>query len=96
MEPYTPQQAWKPVSQLIEADAIFVRNLTKLSALTLDEILKAARILHDVYRSIDLVSALLREHDQRAAVRALPSYMDALKVHGAKIQPRFMNIKSPF
>lgn len=95
-EPYTPNEPWEPTSQVVEADAVFVRSLVTLDKLKLDEILKAARILHDVYRSIDLVCALLHEHDQRATVRALPAYMDALKKHGSDVKRRFLSIKSPF
>jgi len=95
-EPYIPTEYWEPTSQVVEADAVFVRSSMNLGQLNLDEILKAARILHDVYRSIDLVCALLHEHDQRATVRALPAYMDALKKHGSDVKRRFLSIKSPF
>lgn len=95
-EPFIPQTPWAPTSQMIEADAIFVRSMMDLAALKVDEILRSARILHDVYRSFDLVSALLHEHDRRAAVQALPSYIKAIKSYGSRLQGKFMNIKGPF
>lgn len=47
------------------ADAIFVRDLTRLDVLTSEQLLRMAVILYDCYRSHDLVLYLLREHDRR-------------------------------
>lgn len=95
-KPFTPAQAWKPVSQLIEADAIFVRHLLDLDKLSLDELIKAARILHDVYRSVDLVLLMLTEYDRRSPIPVAGRYMDALKEKGGKIALKTMNIKAPY
>ena len=53
-------------SQVLWADAIFVRDLTRLELLSPDQLLKTAVILHDVYRSYDVVLHLLRAHDRAA------------------------------
>jgi FkbM family methyltransferase len=52
-------------SQVMWADAIFVRDFTKLQNLDAEQLLRMAVILHDCYRSFDLVLLLLREHDRR-------------------------------
>ena len=52
-------------SQVMWADAIFVRDFAKLEKLTAEQLLRMAVILHDCYRSFDLVLLLLREHDRR-------------------------------
>lgn len=52
-------------SQLLWADAIFVRDFTRLDLLDADQLLRLAVILHDCYRSHDLVLFLLREYDRR-------------------------------
>ena len=53
-------------SQVFWADAVFVRDLTRLNVLSSEQILRMAVILFDCYRSHDLVLYLLREHDRRA------------------------------
>jgi FkbM family methyltransferase len=53
-------------SQVFWADAIFVRDFTRLDLLSDDQLLKMAVILFDCYRAHDLVLHLLREHDRRA------------------------------
>ncbi len=52
-------------SQVFWADAIFVRDFTRLDRLSADQLLRLAVILYDCYRSYDLVLYLLREHDRR-------------------------------
>ncbi len=53
------------MSQLVWADAIFVRELTALEALTGRQLLAMATILHDCYGSVDVALRLLMEHDRR-------------------------------
>jgi FkbM family methyltransferase len=52
-------------SQLFWADAIFVKDFTKLDLISSDQLLRLAEILYDCYGSLDFVLLLLREHDQR-------------------------------
>jgi len=52
-------------SQVFWADAIFIRDITRLEALSADQLLRLAVVLYDCYRSYDIVLYLLREHDRR-------------------------------
>lgn len=63
------------MSQVIWADAIYVRDLTKLSHLTPRQLLAAAAILHDSYQSYDVVLRILLEHDRQTGERVAPTYM---------------------
>jgi len=68
------------LSQLVWADAIFVRDFTQLDGLTPIQILKMSRILHDVYQSVDLVMHLLRHYDARTNSTLAGHYMTLLGV----------------
>ncbi len=54
-------------SQIFWADAIYVRDVTRLDLLTPEQILRMAIIVSDCYRSVDLALLLLREYDRRTA-----------------------------
>jgi FkbM family methyltransferase len=66
------------MSQIIWADAIYVRDITKLSHLSPRQLLAAAAILHDSYQSYDLVLHILLEHDRRTGESIAPTYMENL------------------
>jgi len=72
-DPYTGH------SQVLWADAIFVRDLTRLDALADDQLLRMAVILYDCYRSHDLVLHLLREHDKRTGKGYGKVFFDMLR-----------------
>jgi len=65
MRPVRPANLCAPISQVMWADAIFVRDFSRLDVYGDDGLIKAAAILHTVYQSFDLVGLLLREHDRR-------------------------------
>jgi FkbM family methyltransferase len=67
------------LSQIAWADAIFVRDLTKLDKLSDLQLLKTAAILHDCYGSIDLVLHLLTEHDRRNGGGLGATYLTGLQ-----------------
>jgi FkbM family methyltransferase len=67
------------MSQLLWADAIFVKDFTRLELLTERQILSMATIMHDCYRSFDLVLRLLMEHDARAGTQLGPTYLSRLR-----------------
>ena len=67
------------LSQLFWADAIFIRDITRLDLLADEQLLKMAAILHDCYASIDVVLHLLTEHDSRTGGRLGATYMSALQ-----------------
>jgi hypothetical protein len=77
--PFNPPNPHMPMSQLLWADAIFVRDFTRLETYSDDELLKAAAILDVVYRSYDLAGLLLTEYDRRAKTALWQAYVGDLK-----------------
>ena len=67
------------MSQLLWADAIFVRDFTRLDELTDSQLLCMATILHDCYQSIDLVLHLLARHDGRTGLKLGAAYLAGLQ-----------------
>lgn len=53
-------------SQLMWADAVYVRDFTRLDALEAADLLKLAAIAHEMYGSHDLAALALTRHDERA------------------------------
>ncbi len=66
------------LSQLFWADAIFIKDITRLSLLGDQQLLKMAAILHDCYGSIDVALHLLTEHDKRTGGGLGEAYLSAL------------------
>ena len=66
------------MSQLLWADAVFVRDFTDLAAFADEDLLKLAVILHDIYASYDLVCQLLGEDDRRTGGNAVVRYTQRL------------------
>jgi FkbM family methyltransferase len=84
--PYTP------MSQALWADAIFVKDFSKLERYSDAQLLKAAVILHTVYHSHDLTHLLLAAYDQRTGAGTAGRFFAALR--GIKDLPiAFMNVK---
>jgi hypothetical protein len=75
------------LSQTVWADAIFVRDFTKLSRLSPRQLLAMAAILHDCYQSYDLVLHVLLEHDRRTGEAVAPAYMTNLTAPAAAAAP---------
>jgi len=73
------------LSQTLWADAIFVRDFSRLELMSDDELLKTAAIVHDCYESIDLAYHLLLEHDRRSGGQRAATYLAGLQ--GAAAQP---------
>jgi FkbM family methyltransferase len=72
------------MSQLLWADAIFVKDFTRLERLSEPQLLVMAAILHDCYRSFDLVMRLLTEHDARAGTQLAADYLSRLRTQTSK------------
>lgn len=66
------------MSQIIWADAVYVRDITKLSHLSPRQLQAAAAVLHDSYQSYDLVLHILLEYDRRTGESVAPMYMENL------------------
>ncbi len=71
---------YRGLSQVMDADAVFVRDFTRLDLLDAGQLLRMAAILHDVYQSLDLVLRLLIEHDRRMGTRLASRYMGGQEV----------------
>jgi FkbM family methyltransferase len=85
--PFNPPNPFMPMSQMLWADAIFVRDFSRLAAYSDDALLKAAAILDKVYSSYDLVGLLLAEHDRRLKTGLMQAYTaDLGKRNGLSVQ----------
>ena len=69
-------------SQLVWADAIFIRDVTKPAALEDRQLLAMATILHDCYGSCDVALRLLVEHDRRTGGALAGAYFAAISAPG--------------
>lgn len=63
------------LSQLFWADAIFVRDFTRAASMSDRQLLVMALVMHDVYKSYDVVLHLLLEHDRRHHTGFAQRYM---------------------
>ncbi|MBT3305748.1 MAG: methyltransferase FkbM, partial [Alphaproteobacteria bacterium] len=68
--------------QAVWADAVFVRDFTRLADLAPDKLLKMACVLHDVYGSFDLVLRALMAHDALAGSDHSTTYLQGLAGEG--------------
>jgi FkbM family methyltransferase len=66
------------LSQLVWADAIFVKDFVHVERISNVQLLKTAAILHDCYQSFDLVLFLLTEYDSRTGDAVAPRYLSGL------------------
>lgn len=55
----------RPLSQILWADAIYIRNFLNYDQMPPEKLLKLAVILHDVYGSYDLVHYILQHYDKQ-------------------------------
>ncbi len=77
--PVRPKNVFAPMSQAMWADAVFVRDFSRLDRYSEEDLINAATILHVIYRSYDLVGVLLREFDRRQASSLWSRYSSWLK-----------------
>jgi FkbM family methyltransferase len=68
-----------PISQILWADAVFVRDFSRLERYGDDDLIKAAVILDEVYRSYDLAAHLIGEYDRRRAAWLRSQYVAELE-----------------
>ena len=78
--PVRPKNPFAPISQAMWADAVFVRDFSRLDRYSDEELIKAATILHVVYRSYDLAGLYLRELDRRQGSSLWGRYSSWLKI----------------
>lgn len=72
------------MSQSVWADALYVRDLTRLDALSGRQLLAMATILHDCYGSFDLVMHILVHHDARFSTTFGAAYLAGLQATGSR------------
>ena len=89
--PFNPPNPYQPMSQLLWADAIFVKDFTRLEAYGDDDLLKAAAILDVVYSSYDLVGLLLIEHDRRLKTGVQQAFVNDLQKRSS-LSVQFLNV----
>ena len=81
------------ISQFRWADAVFVRDFTKLDRISPPQFLKAAVILYDVYFSYDLAHLFLYAYDTVASRNYAAAYRDALGRSGGAPR-KFASVRS--
>ena len=76
------------LSQLVWADAVFIKDFSRLEALSEAQLLKTAKILHDCYQSVDVALYLLTEYDRRTGEHLGRAYLSGLRgtAHGANVK----------
>ena len=65
-------------SQLFWADAVFIRDVSRLDLFSDSELMKTAMLLHECYNSLDLAHYLLVEYDRRTAAGVAPRYLSSI------------------
>lgn len=76
----------RPFRQLLWADAVYVRDFTRWSALAPDQLIRLAVILNDVYSSPDAAMLALAHHDAKTGGGLWEAYMTRLS-HGRQPLP---------
>lgn len=66
------------LGQLVWADAVFIRDLTRIDSITDRQLLAMAAILHDAYGAYDIAFRLLSERDRRLGTRHAEAYLSGL------------------
>jgi FkbM family methyltransferase len=89
--PLLPPNPCLPMSQLLWADAIFVRDFSRLETYGDEALLKAAAVLDTVYASYDLAALLLAAYDRRRGTQTRQRYFASISNRDLALQ--FLNIK---
>lgn len=94
LAPLKPSHSpYAPFSQMLWADAVFVRDFSALSRYSNDDLIKAAVVLHEAYRSIDLVAYLLAELGRRTGSNNRAAYLTRIQ-QCAQLPMKFLNVKT--
>jgi FkbM family methyltransferase len=70
---------YREFSQVFWADAVFIKDFTKLSLLSPERLLKFGVILHDIYGSLDLVLRILMAYDEQTGTEYTKQYWNWLE-----------------
>ncbi len=74
-----PVDPYACMQQIMWADAIYVRDLTRLDGLSAGQLLKSAIILHDCYRAYDVALKMLEAHDRQAGTNYAEQYLAVVR-----------------
>lgn len=83
---------YRPISQILWADAVYIKDFTCLEKLPADMLLKTAVVLHDVYASIDMVALVLKAYDAKAGTALCDAYMARI-ASSPNLEYSFLNVK---
>lgn len=75
------------LSQIVWADAVFIRDLSRLDLLTDAQLIVMATLLHHCYRSVDVALHLLSEHDRRTGSALGSAYLAELQRDPPRFHP---------
>ena len=89
--PFRMPNPYVPLSQLLWADAIFVRDFTRLELWGDEDLLRGAVVLDVAYHSYDLAALLLQEYECRKPSGLYKLYLTTLSRES--LQPQTCNIK---
>jgi FkbM family methyltransferase len=78
LRPIVPDNPHGVMSQLLWADAVYVRDFMEFDRLSAEQLLKLAAILHENYASYDLAAAALDAHDRKSGGDHQGRYLNAL------------------
>lgn len=67
-----------PLSQMLSAEAVYVRDFSALGRLPAEKLLKLAVVLHEVYGSYDLTALALKHFDAETEGGLWPAYVRRL------------------
>lgn len=69
---------YRGLNQVFWADAVYIRDLTKLEVLSTEQLMKLAVITHEIYGSVDIAYHVLREVDARQGTSIAVTYLQHL------------------
>jgi FkbM family methyltransferase len=82
---------FKPMSQILWANAIYIRPFADFERLAPEVLLKTAIVLHEVYTSIDMAWFALKAYDAKAGTKLSDAYMAKVTAAG-QLHYSFMNV----
>ena len=83
---------YRPISQILWADAVYIKDFTCLEKLPADMLLKTAVVLHEAYASIDMVALVLKAYDAKAGTALCDAYMARI-ASAPNLEYSFLNVK---
>ena len=86
-----PGDRFKPVSQFLWADAVYVRKFTNFNQLEPQLLLKLAVLVYEVYNSVDLCARALAYYDGQMNTSLQAEFFKVISEKGVELS--FINVK---